>query len=295
MATNPQDGRVNTYLNDPESGAEMARLLDQDHMLNEAMGGLLPELDNLDGIHNVLDVACGPGGWVQELAFAYPDIEVTGFDISQAMIAFARQQAQVQRLDNAHFLVMDATRPLDFADNSFDLVNVRTIAGFMHTSTWPSLMKECVRILRPKGILRMTETDTWGVSNKAAFQQLMTFSYRAAALTDHCFDPSGQTFGITGMLERFFEQAGCQDIHSRATAINFSAGAKMHQAMLENLRVFFKLIQPLQLRVRSQFPDAGIPDQQELDYLYNLMLAEMLDEEFAAIFYLLTVWGQKPF
>lgn len=58
--------------------------------------------------------------------------------------------------------------------------------------------------------------------------------------------------------------------------------------------MFFKLIQPLQLGLRSQFPDAGMPDQEELDYLYNLMLAEMLDEEFAAIFYLLTVWGQKP-
>jgi ubiquinone/menaquinone biosynthesis C-methylase UbiE len=294
MTTNPQEGRTNTYLNDPESGAEMARLLNQDHMLNEAMGGLLPELGNLDGIHDVLDIACGPGGWVQELAFARPDIEVTGFDISQAMISFACQQAQVQRLENAHFLVMDATQPLQFADNSFDLVNARTIAGFMRTSLWPKLVKECVRILRPGGILRLTETDTWGVSNKEAFQRLMNLSYRAAHLTDHCFDPIGQTFGITALLERFLAQAGCQDIRSRATAINFSAGAKMHQAMLENVRVFFKLIQPLQLRLRSQFPDAGMPNQEELDYLYNLMLAEMLDEEFAAIFYLLTVWGQKP-
>ncbi len=230
---------------------------------------------------------------MQELAFAYPNIEVTGFDISQAMIRFAGQQARVQGLDNAHFLVMDATQPLQFADNSFDLVNARTIAGFMRTPVWPQLVKECVRILRPGGILRMTETDTWGVSNKEAFQQLINLSYRAAYLTDHSFDPSGQTFGVTALLERFLAQAGCQDIRSRATAINFSAGAKMHQAMLENLRVFFKLIQPLQLRLRSQFPDSGIPDQEELDYLYNLMLAEMLSEDFAAIFYLLTVWGCK--
>jgi len=33
----------NVYFNDPESGAEMARLLDQDHLITKGMGGLFPE------------------------------------------------------------------------------------------------------------------------------------------------------------------------------------------------------------------------------------------------------------
>lgn len=59
------------------------------------------------------------------------------------------------------------------------------------------------------------------------------------------------------------------------------------------IRYCWKLIQPLQRRVRAEFPDAAIPDQEELDHLYNLVLADMLDDEFSASFYLLTVWGQK--
>lgn len=284
----------NTYLNDPESGAEMLRLLDQDRTLTRCMGGLVAEQSGVESLHDVLDIACGPGGWVQELAFAYPHLEVTGIDISQAMIEYARMQARTQHLENAHFVVMDATKPLDLPGGSFDLVNARTIAGFMRTSVWPALVQECVRILRPGGILRLTETDLWGKTNSPAFEQLHGLVMRAASLNGHSFDPSGQTIGITPMLERLLTRAGLKDIGTRAHAINYSMGAVAHQAMYQNSRVFYKLVQPFLLKTRSAFPEAGIPGQEELDRLYERALLEMLEDDFVAIFYLLTAWGVKP-
>lgn len=296
MAHDPDTRTKNTYLNDPESGAEMARLLDQDHTLTTCMGGLLPEQSTttLETLRDVLDIACGPGGWVQEVAFAHPHIEVTGIDISHAMIEHAGMQANIQHLENAHFEVMDATGPLAFPDGAFDLVNARTIAGFMLTSAWPTLVQECIRLLRPGGILRLTETDIWGISNKPAFVTLMTHSYRAIWLGGHSFDPSGHTFGVTPMLERLLAGAGLQNIRSRAHAINFSSGALAHQAMYQNFRVFFKLVEPFVLKAHRAFPEAGLPDQEELDHLYEQMLLEMIEDDFVGIFYLLTVWGVKP-
>ena len=147
MSNAETDG--NTYLNDAESASEMVRLIEQDRAVTEAMGGLLPENPDFAGITQVLDIACGPGGWVQEVAFAHPDIEVIGCDISKTMIEYARQMAQVQGLSNAQFEVMDATKPLAFPDNSFDLVNARTIAGFMPQASWLSLIKECLRVTNP--------------------------------------------------------------------------------------------------------------------------------------------------
>jgi len=93
-----------TYLSDPESGAEMARLIDQDRLITKGMGGLLAELapEMLPRIHRILDVACGPGGWAQEVAYTYPEKEVVGVDISQAMIEYAHAQAQVQELQMRH-------------------------------------------------------------------------------------------------------------------------------------------------------------------------------------------------
>src|SRR5947208_13801729 len=104
-------------------------------------------------------MACGPGGWALEIAYTHPEIEVVGFDISQAMIDYARARARVQGLDNASFRVMDMQKPLDFPDGSFDLVNGRFVL-FIPTSFIPVFLKECFRISRPPGPLRFTEVDS---------------------------------------------------------------------------------------------------------------------------------------
>src|SRR2546426_4381475 len=121
----------NTYVLDSESAAEMARLISQDHLVTEHMGGLLAERPNFSHIHRVVDIACGPGGWAQEVAFAHPNIEVVGIDISKTMIEYANAQAEVQNLTNLEFLVMDVHSPLEFPDESFDLVNARFLIGFI--------------------------------------------------------------------------------------------------------------------------------------------------------------------
>src|SRR5437764_1037657 len=79
----------NVYFNDPESGAEMARLLTQDRLITRGMGGLFSERSDLSGIHRILDVACGPGGWALEVAFSYAEREVVGLDVSRAMIDYS--------------------------------------------------------------------------------------------------------------------------------------------------------------------------------------------------------------
>src|SRR5579859_2341727 len=126
------------YFNDPESGAEMARLLEQDRLITAGMGGLSSERSDLAGIGRLLDVACGPGGWVLQAARSYPDVEVVGVDISRTMIEYASAQARQQGLDNARFRVMDIRQTLELPDASFDLVNARFL-NFLPASAWPPL------------------------------------------------------------------------------------------------------------------------------------------------------------
>src|SRR6266700_7815889 len=78
-----QPQNESSYIIDAESAAEMARLVSQDRLTTKSMGGLLPEQTDLSSIHRVLDVACGPGGWVLDMAFEHPEVQVVGIDISQ--------------------------------------------------------------------------------------------------------------------------------------------------------------------------------------------------------------------
>src|SRR5712692_10065354 len=100
MSTDPQRSNE-SYIIDAESGAETARLMYQDRLTTRVMGGIFAELPDLSTVHDILDIACGPGGWVLDVAFEYPKTNVVGIDISRTMIEYAAAQACSQGLENA--------------------------------------------------------------------------------------------------------------------------------------------------------------------------------------------------
>src|SRR5947209_3984856 len=73
---NPKATTDSTYVLDAESELELSRLLLQDRLLTKAMGGVWPEQSDVTSIRYVLDLACGPGGWVLDIAAAYPEKDV---------------------------------------------------------------------------------------------------------------------------------------------------------------------------------------------------------------------------
>jgi ubiquinone/menaquinone biosynthesis C-methylase UbiE len=275
----------NVYFNNPESGAETARLLDQDRLITSGMGGLFSERENLSGIHRILDVACGPGGWAQEVAFAYPEIEVVGFDISRAMIDYANAFARVQGLNNLSFLVMDVQQPLEFVDASFDLVNARFL-NFLPAAAWPKLMQELQRITRPGGTIRLTESEWWYFSSSPALESLNSMLIRALKVQGESFSQSGRFTGVLPMLGRFLLDAGCVNIKHKSHVIDYSSGSEAHEGFRQDSAVVFKLFQPFIIRM-------GVATREELDQLYHQMTFEMMKEDFRGLMFPLTAWGEK--
>src|SRR5438552_2495374 len=113
-APEPPHSSENSYVLDPESATEMARLLLQDRLINEMVGGLFPERESLDGIERILDIGCGPGGWALDVARSYPNKEIIGIDISDMMLTYANEQKKLHELENIHFEKMDARQQLAF-------------------------------------------------------------------------------------------------------------------------------------------------------------------------------------
>src|ERR1700730_19068349 len=205
----------NTYILDSESATEMTRLISQDRLITQGMGGLFTEQTDTSNFHTILDVACGPGGWVCDVAFANPDIEVTGIDISNKMIEYARAMAWSQRLENTNFQVMDVLKQLNFPDNSFDLVNARFLVAFLPRAAWPKFLEECVRITRPGGIIRLTEFDEPGTTNSKAFEAWKALTFRAIKKAGFTSSPDGHNYGIMPLLGRFLRNSGLQHIGQR--------------------------------------------------------------------------------
>lgn len=277
----------NTYILDVESGAEMARLMKQDRLLTEGMGGLFPERTDIATMHDILDIACGPGGWVLDTAFAYPKTRVVGVDINRKMVEYARAQAWSRGLENASFQLMNALERLDFPDQSFDLVNARFLVGFMPQAHWPTFFQECLRITRPGGIIRVTEFDEPGTSNSVAFEMWKKYTFQAIHKAGFTSSVDGHNYGIMPILGRLLRDAGCRDVGQRAHVIDFSYGTEGHEPMFQNCKIAFQLVQPFMVKMKV------LPEQEAAER-YNQMLIEIMSEDFCAVWSYLTAWGQKP-
>lgn len=277
----------NTYIIDAENGTEMARLLDLDRLATACMGGLFPDGYTPQPGAHLLDVACGPGGWVQEVTFQYPNVEVTGIDISNSMILYARAQAEVQHLTNAHFQVMDATKPLLFSDDSFDLVNLRYALGFMLPEYWPLYLSEAMRIARPGALIRLTEAEGFGITNSAAVERLTATCLQVMEKAGLIYHPLGRTVGITYMIRQYLINAGCQNVQARPFYSDYSYGTEMHQLTCQNLLTAIQLIRPNVIKMQ-------IVTEEEFDRLYDQASEEVQRPDFLAVGYALTAWGQVP-
>ncbi|WP_322480389.1 class I SAM-dependent methyltransferase [Thermogemmatispora sp.] len=275
-----------TYFIDAEEAAELARLMQQDRLVTEATGGLLPEVEALPGAAQVLDLACGPGGWALELAFRYPDAEVIGVDRSPSVVDYANAQARSRGLSNAHFAVMDITQPLAFREASFDLINARFLAGFMRPHDWPRLLAECRRLLKPGGIIRLTESE-WGLTTSPATQRYYTLCSEALKRAGQSFSPDGLHLGITPVLAPLLRQAGFTRVRLRGGVLEWSSGTPHHYSTFKNVFVMFDLLKPFLVKT-------GAARAEEVESLYQQAVAEMQADDFFAVWYWLTAWGEQP-
>lgn len=286
LTSDDSSQKESTYVIDAESGTEMARLINQERLLTKVMGGVFPERFDLSHASHILDIGCGPGSWVLEVAFENPKIKVVGIDISRLMIEYARAHAEAQGMDNASFRVMNVLEALEFADNSFDVVNARYINAFMLKTSWPLLMKEILRILRPGGTLLLTENE-WSITNSLVFEKMGEMLTRASTVTGRSFSPDGRHIGITPMLGRFLRDAGFVDIQKKAHVLEFSAGTEDYGDTYQDLMAGLKLLEPYLVL-------AKMTTAEEFDELYQQSLTELMLDTFCGVGFMLTVWGKKP-
>lgn len=101
---------------------------------------------------NILDVACGTGNVAIELAKTYPHCHITGVDISNSMLAKAKQKAQVLALDNTTFINQDVTT--FETTQRFELISVAYAMFFLPNA--PEVLAKLQSLLTVNGKLIFT-------------------------------------------------------------------------------------------------------------------------------------------
>ncbi|KAL9552153.1 hypothetical protein MBANPS3_003909 [Mucor bainieri] len=139
----------------PNDDEEMDRLIGQHFALKTLFGGnisniILKNIDMEKGDAVVLDLGCGPGTWLMDVATEYPSSQFIGVDMCDVFPNNIRPP-------NVSFQVGNALERLPFSDNTFDFVNIRLFIIALKGEEWPVVIQEAYRILKPGGYLQIVE------------------------------------------------------------------------------------------------------------------------------------------
>jgi len=149
--------KLNSYSNVyrlPADEEEITRLRNQHYFFTEVMGRYPPGLQELlaeepDVDKAVLDLGCGCGTWIMDLARDFPHVRAVGIDL-----------IPVQAADmpfNCRSEIDDINLGLEHFYGEFDVVHARLISSGIQD--YAALVEQVAHVVRPNGLVSFSEWD----------------------------------------------------------------------------------------------------------------------------------------
>lgn len=258
----------------------------QHRSFTAALGGLIPKAIPVAEVRNVLDVGCGPGVWAIDVIKKYPHMRVTGIDNSAAAISDASRRVQMNKVGSAAFQQMDVTRALNFDDQSFDLVHMRSASPFIHAEAWPSVITELIRVLKPGGWLAIIDYEQ-GTTSSDAFNAITNVVMKAVRAVNSSLAPATLTFGAAAQLYGFFLNAYLLDVAYSFHAIDFGSSNNVDaREFIEGFLGVATNFKPLLLRL-------GLVESDSYDALVFRAREELTQPDTCGYGFLIATVGRK--
>ncbi|CAI2163753.1 17532_t:CDS:2 [Funneliformis geosporum] len=162
----------------------------------------------------VLDVQCGSGVWMSDLAIEFPNSTFVGVDDDAD-----RARIEIQ-LPNAAFLHHNIKDGLPFPDDTFDFVHQRFFTSVSEVDWRKYMLLDMIRVLKPGGLIELMEMspldnvdDKFNLSKE--IYQLNPSGFQQALKSTKLIKSIESEYRITPLFGGRASQLVCQNIFKR--------------------------------------------------------------------------------
>lgn len=263
----------------------MSSLVHQ-YLLQVQEGQLYPERIPVNMMERVLDLGCGTGEWLFDLAKRYPRLHIFGADINEESL----QQAKIRRNTSGMRLVelrtMDIRQPFPIPDQYFDFIHLRRCAQFIAPQLWPRLLEECARVLRPDGWLAIVELELCEISSPACLA-VHRAMLQARARLGRSLDVVGTSLGVAQRLYAMLQQASLDEVAYDLHTIDLGyMSGNMARIFLHEIIRSAHLVKPLVVQ-------QGVLESAEFDALIKQAALELQAPDLCGWAILVSAYGRR--
>ncbi len=258
-----------------QSDTEIARLLSLHQYLSISTGGALPSKLDVSKVKRVLDIGCGIGAWVHEVARNYPHMHVVGIDNNPDLITYARASTYV--LPNATFLQQDMhTLEAVFEHRSFDLIHLRFLAGTVSVTQFPQLIQSVSRLCKRRSLILSTEIEL-PLTSSSGCDYMSSLILSAIIAKGLAFSPAfTPQLGITSRMRYWLRSQRCILKHDNTRYLDISFGTPAHALFVEQTTTILHRLRPFIL-------SASYITEPELDDLLQRLQQEITARQFYGV------------
>ncbi|KAL0080305.1 hypothetical protein J3Q64DRAFT_1851294 [Phycomyces blakesleeanus] len=229
----------------------------------------------------VLDIGCGPGTWVLEMATDFPHAEFYGTDV-RTMFPTAIKPS------NSHFCQHNFLKGLPYADNSFDYVHMSLLLFTLTHAQFMNLLAEITRVLKPGGYYELKDTEYRIERPGPVCDSLLNQKVRKTMMSQGI--ELYKSHHISTFLMTQPGNNGFVDVHQRRITIPLGWGGQLGDVHAQNLETFFQSLNPrIKEAARSSDPDNE-------DVLSNEVIQHAMREckKYQSHLNWFVCYGQKP-
>ena len=256
------------------------------HYLLQVQGGRLhPEHIPMNTMESILDLGCGTGEWIFDLARRYPKLRIYGIDSSEKALHHAKVRRNTSSLRQVELRHMDLLQGLPIPDAFVDFIHMRHFARYIKPQAWPYMISECVRVLRPNGWLNIVELELCEISSPACMT-IHRAMLQARTKIGRTLDRTGSTLGVVQRLYAMLLDAGLYEVGYDVFTLDLGTmGGNIAHVFLSEIVRYAFTIKPLVIQ-------QGILEIDEFDMLVEQARVELQAPDLCGWAILISAYGR---